>query len=860
MLWLRRELYYVNKKELPMVDGLSRFEGLTEEEAARRLAKDGPNELPTAKKRGPFRIALEIVREPMFLLLIACGSLYLILGDIKEALLLLAFVFVVVGITYFQERKTERALDALRDLSSPRALVIRSGEKKRIAGRDVVAGDLLVLSEGDRAPADSILISSAGISIDESLITGESVPVSKTPTTTRVEMERPGGDGTPFLYSGTLVVQGQGIAEVKATGSQTELGKIGRSLQTLEIENTSLQRQTGRLVKLFASIGFGMCLVVALTFGLARGDWLKGILAGLTLGMAMLPEEFPVILTIFLALGAWRLSKHNVLTRRIPAVETLGATTALCVDKTGTLTLNQMSVVDVCVDGEIFKIDDKQSSLPEKFHAIVEFSILASPADPFDPMEKAMQELGIRTLANTEHLHSGWELQREYPLSRELLSMSRVWQSPDQSEFIIAAKGAPEAIADLCHLSVGDRTELTKQIAALASSGRRVLGVARSTFQKIERLPEIQHDFNFEFLGLLGLSDPVRPGVPEAITECGNAGIRVIMITGDYPGTAQSIAREIGIPNSSEIITGSELEMMSDEDLSNRVRTVNLFARMIPEQKLRLVQALKANGEVVAMTGDGVNDAPALKAAHIGVAMGKRGTDVAREAGSIVLLDDAFESIVEGVRTGRRIFSNLKKAMLYVFVVHVPIAGLSLLPVLFGWPLMLLPIHIVFLELIIDPACTVVFESEKEDMNVMRRPPRLLNESLFGMRNLLMGLIQGGGVLAVALLVAHWTLSSFGEQTARASAFTIMVFCNLGLILLSRAGRRSLIETLRTPNKPQIWVTLGSLALLCLALFSPWVQKLFMFESLSPSVLGISFLAVVFSFIVSNFIRRWVKN
>jgi Ca2+-transporting ATPase len=836
------------------------FTGLSEEEASRRFETDGPNELPSAKKRGPSHIVMGLIREPMFLLLLACGSLYLILGDIKEALLLLAFVFVVAGITFFQERKTERALEALRDLSSPRALVIRSGKKKRIAGREVVTGDLLILSEGDRVPADSIMLSCTSMSVDESLLTGESVPVSKIPVDGKTDLGRPGGDNTPFLFSGTLVVQGQGIAEVRATGLKTEMGKIGKALQVLEVESTPLQKQTGKLVRLFASIGLIMCLAVVLTYGLTRGDWLKGILAGLTLGMAMLPEEFPVVLAIFLALGAWRLSKHNVLTRRIPAVETLGATTALCVDKTGTLTLNQMSVTDLCVDGEILEIESEGTILPEKFHALVEYAILASPADPFDPMEKAMQELGRRTLVNTEHLHPGWNLHREYPLSREFLTMSHVWQSPDRSEFIIAAKGAPEAITGLCHLSDSRKIWLNHQIGILAAKGRRVLGVARATFHRSNHLPEAQHDFDFEFIGLLGLTDPVRPGVPEAITECRKAGIRVIMITGDYPGTAQSIAREIGIQNASEVITGPDLESMSEEELTARVKTVNLFARMIPEQKLQLVQALKANGEIVAMTGDGVNDAPALKAAHIGVAMGSRGTDVAREAGSIVLLDDAFESIVKGVDTGRRIFNNLKKAMLYIFVVHVPIAGLSLVPVFLGWPLMLLPIHIVFLELIIDPACTVVFEAEQAEKGIMDRRPRSLTESLFSFRSLVVGMVQGGAVLAGVLTIVFWTLRSYNEPVARAAAFTIMVMCNLGLILLSRAGKRSLFETIRKRNSPQIWVTLGSLVFLALSLFVPWLQNLFVFARVPLDVLGISAAATVIILTIANVAKRWNES
>ncbi len=834
----------------------SRIEGLPDEEAARRVAADGPNELPSSKRRGPIAIAVEVVREPMFLLLIACGTLYLVLGDVKEALLLLGFVFVVLGITFVQERKTERALEALRDLSSPRALVVRSGEKKRIAGREVVRGDVLLLSEGDRVPADAVVLSETSLSVDESLLTGESVPVTKSAAAGAAGMARPGGDDTPFVYSGTLVVQGQGIAEVRATGVATEMGKIGKALQLLETEDTPLQRETARLVRLFAFIGLALCMTVVVVFGLTRGDWLKGLLAGLTLGMAMLPEEFPVVLTIFLALGAWRISQRRVLTRRIPAVETLGSATALCVDKTGTLTLNRMSVADLAVGDEVFEVDPKGTSLPERVHDVVEFAILASPADPFDPMERAMLELGQRRLAGTEHLHRDWELLREYPLSRELLAMSRVWRSPDRTEYVIAAKGAPEAIADLCHLPEAEVARLSERIARLAAKGRRVLGVARATFRVGEGLPGQQHDFDFELLGLLGLADPVRPGVPEAVAECARAGIRVLMITGDYPGTAQSIAREIGLPNAGEVITGPELERMGDEELSRRIRTVHLFARMVPEQKLRLVSALKANGEIVAMTGDGVNDAPALKASHIGIAMGGRGTDVARESAALVLLDDAFGSIVEAVRTGRRIFDNLRKAMLYIVAVHVPIAGLSLVPVLLGWPLALLPIHIVFLELIIDPACTVVFEAEAEEAGVMERPPRPLNEPLFGGRGLVLGLLQGLSGLAVALALFGWALSAHDETTARALAFTSMVLGNLGLILLNRAGARPLLATLRTRNRPGLFVGAGACLFLVLALFVPALRDLFGFSGLHPELLGLSVVGAALGVSAGNVARH----
>ncbi|MBK9089892.1 MAG: cation-translocating P-type ATPase [Holophagales bacterium] len=830
--------------------------GLTKEEADRRHAAEGPNELPSAKKRGPFAIALEVIKEPMFLLLIACGSLYLLLGDVKEALLLLGFVFVVVGITFVQERKTERALDALRDLSSPRALVVRSGEKKRIAGREVVRGDVLLLSEGDRVPADAAVRSATSLSVDESLLTGESVPVGKSSVGGPVDMGRPGGDDSPFVYSGTLVVKGQGVVEVLSIGAATEMGKIGKALAVLQPEDTPLQRETARLVRLFAFIGLGLCLTVVTVYTVTRGDFLKGLLAGLTLGMAMLPEEFPVVLTVFLALGAWRISQHHVLTRRMPAVETIGSATALCVDKTGTLTMNRMTVADLAVGADMLAVEPAGTLLPEAFHELVEFAILASPEDPFDPMEKAMRELGERTLAGTEHLHRDWELLREYPLSRELLAMSRVWRSPDRSEHVIAAKGAPEAIADLCHLPAEETAALDRRIAALAEKGRRVLGVARASFGTGTELPGGQHDFGFRFVGLLGLSDPVRPGVPEAIAECRRAGIRVLMITGDYPGTAQSIGREIGLEAPGNVITGPELEGMDDATLAVRVREVHLFARMVPEQKLRLVSALKGCGEIVAMTGDGVNDAPALKAAHIGIAMGGRGTDVARESAALVLLDDAFDSIVKAVRTGRRIFDNLRKAMLYIFAVHVPIAGLSLVPVLLGWPLALLPIHIVFLELIIDPACTIVFEAEADEPGVMDRPPRRLDEPLLGGRGLLLGLVQGLAVLAASVALFGWALAAHGEPVARALAFATMVLGNLGLILLNRAGTRPLLATLLTRNRPQLWVAAGATVFLVLALSVPAVRELFGFATPHPELLALSVAGALVSLGVANVARH----
>ncbi|MBN1576693.1 MAG: cation-translocating P-type ATPase [Chitinispirillaceae bacterium] len=807
--------------------------GLTQEEVSAHRDRDGFNELPTQGKRNSIEILIGVIREPMFLLLIACGVLYLLTGKFREALMLLGFVFVIIGITYYQERKTERALEALKDLSSPRAYVIRNGEKMRIPGREVVRDDIMLLAEGDRVPADCVLLHAVNFSVDESLLTGESAPVRKSAAeNTAAAIGKPGGDDLPFAFSGTLVVSGQAIGIVREIGTETELGKIGRALQTLEEERTPLQVQTGKVVRTFAVVGGVLCTMVVVVYWLTRGNLLEGFLAGLSLAMAMLPEEFPVVLTVFLALGAWRISKYRVLTRRVPAVEALGSATVLCVDKTGTLTLNQMTVADIVAGEGVYVIGSKTQALPEEFHEVVEYAILASPVDPFDPMEKAMKMLGERMLAKTEHLHASWTLQREYPLSKELLAMSRVWISPAGDDLVIAAKGAPEAVADLCHFEEPDFKWLAAKIDMLSNQGKRVIGVARARYKKAD-LPDRQHDFHFEFVGLLGLEDPVRENIKGAIEECYTAGIRTIMITGDYPGTAMSIARQIGLKNPNRHITGPELGTLTDDELGRRIKDVNIFARMVPEQKLRIVKALKMNGEVVAMTGDGVNDAPALKAAHIGVAMGGRGTDVAREAASLVLLDDDFNSIVTAVRMGRRIYDNLKKAMMYILSVHIPIAGLSLIPVLFKWPLILFPVHIVFLELIIDPACTLIFEADNDDRDVMKRKPRAIDTQLFDLPTIIRCALQGGLTLAVTIGVYLYIHADHSAEAARALSFLTLVVCNLGTILSNRSLTRFGISMLREKNKAFKWVMTGTSLLLCLVLTVPFLRGLFQFGAVS---------------------------
>lgn len=825
------------------------IKGLTQKEASEKLHAEGYNELPSSKPKNVFAIAAGVIKEPMFLLLVACGSLYLVLGDIQEGLMLLSFVFVVMGIEFFQEKKTEKALDALKDLASPRALVIRDGETSRIPGREVVKDDIVVLQEGDRVPADAVVIRNNNLLADESLLTGESVPVSKREWTEGDSVLTPGGDDLPLVYSGSMIIQGNGLVKVTATAMETEIGKIGKAIESVKEEPTKLKREINGLVKTFAIAGIILCFAIIGVYTMTRGDFLNGLLAGITLAMAMLPEEFPVVLTIFLALGAWRMSKKSVLTRKPAAIETLGSATVLCSDKTGTLTQNRMSVSKL-FNGDDFLSIVPGKDFPEPFHEVVEYGILSSQVNPFDPMEKAILKLGNTYLADSEHIHTNWTMEKEYPLSKDLLAMSRVFSRSGSKEMIIAAKGAPEAIFDLCHLDNETVRRYSEAVMKMASEGLRVLGVARAALRE-EHIPAIQHDFDFEFTGLIGLSDPVRENVPRAVRECHSAGIRVIMITGDYPVTATNIGRDVGIKNPELCITGQELQEMSEDELCRRIKDVNIFARVVPEQKLKIVNALRKNNETVAMTGDGINDAPALKSANIGIAMGEKGTDVAREASSLVLMDDNFESIVGAVRMGRRIFDNLQKSLGYIFAIHVPIAGLSLIPIFFAdLPLILWPVHIVFLELIIDPACTMIFEAEKEEKNVMARKPKDINEPFFSSGKILVSCLQGVGILIICLIVYFTGLKlGYSEETIRTMTFITLICSNIGVIFSNRSWTSGIFKIIATPNKAVAWIAGGAMVVLFTILFVPFLSDLFMFEKIKLSQLLVCMLAGFFSII-----------
>jgi P-type Ca2+ transporter type 2C len=730
--------------------------GLTDSEAGERLHKYGPNVLPAVRKVSLLWILIGTLKEPMLMLLVGTGIVYLLIGELREAIAIVASILLVIGISVTQRQRTERTLEALRDLTSPRALVIRAGTTRRIPAREIVPGDLVILNEGDRVPADGHVLDSVLLAVDESLLTGESFPVDKKPAMGRVHDHN--FDAASSVYSGTLVIRGHGIAIVRSTGTQTEIGKIGRHLSGLSTESTKLERETARVVRTFGILSLVVCLFVAGVYGLLRGDWTKGTISALALAISMVPEEFPVVLTIFMAIGAWRISQKRVLTRRFPAIEMLGAATVICADKTGTLTENRMGVHEVFVTS--------QESEAVTRDEVLRIAGLACELNTADPVDKAI------IAAGSSPTHPG-RLVREYPLSSDCMLVAKAYRQSSGSIFL-AAKGAPEQILNIAGMQPRLRQHFEAALDRMTSNGMRVIAVAKDTLPD-GLLPDDKRHLKLQTLGLIALADPIRATVPGSVAELRRAGVRVVMITGDYPRTASAIASQAGLENSSHVVTGDVVEHSDEPALQAIVRDCNVFARVRPEQKLKLVNALKANREVVAMTGDGVNDAPALKAAHIGIAMGARGSDVAREAAALVLADDDFPAIVDAVRLGRRIYDNLTKAIRYVFAIHIPIAGMAVLPVAFNWPILLMPLHIVFIELIVDPACSIAFEAEREEPRIMRKKPRNPDARLFGRSTLLLGILQGLGlfisVLAAFLLALRW---GHTEEDARAIAFTTL--------------------------------------------------------------------------------------
>ena len=786
--------------------------GLTNKEAQLKLRKGEYNELPNTETKTVLEIALSVFKEPMFMLLLACGILYIVLGDYREGIILFSSIFIIIFITFYQRQKTEKALDSLKKLSSPRTLVLRDGKTQRIPSREIVVDDVIVLNEGDRVSADAVVLDSNHLIIDESLLTGESVPVLK-------------GNQMP-IFSGSLVIQGKAKAKVTAIGVHTEFGKIGSSLKDIKPEPTRLQVEMKKLVKNLFIIGSLISLVVVVAYYETRGNFIKSLLSGLSSAMAILPEEFPVVLTVFLALGAWRLSKKNVLSRQANAIETLGSTSVLCSDKTGTITQNKMELVSIFQNHTIYTKQDFDLKKDE-IYFLCFTAMLASQTNPIDPMEQAIFN---HLNTNNDEIKKP-KLIKEYPLSKELFAMTRV-NEDETGNYNISCKGSPEAIMSLCKIEGQTLEKLKSEMTQMAAKGLRVIGVAHSK-SHLKELPEKQTDFQFEFLGFLGFEDPIRPEVKAALIECKTAGIKVVMITGDFPVTAKSIGDQIGLSELGKMMTGEELKALKDDELEKVINSISIFARVIPEQKLRIVNALKKQGHIVAMTGDGVNDAPALKAAHIGIAMGLRGTDVARESASIVLLDDNFASIVSAIRGGRKIYDNLQKAMTYIMAIHVPIIGLSLIPAFFeNLPIILLPVHIVFLELIIDPVCSIAFESEQEESDIMSRKPRHLTDTFFGRKKITQSILQGGLLLLFVLAVYLFTIKEgHTEFETRAISFSALIIGNIFLILSNLSKTRSVISVLKENNKSLLLIIFAAISMLLLTLNIPYLKTLFSFQN-----------------------------
>lgn len=832
-----------------MTNMYSNMAGLTTAEAEKLQDTYGKNELTPVKKESFIRKILHIISEPMFLLLIAAAIIYFILGEPRDGAIMLIFVIGIISIDVIQEWKTDKTLSALKDLSAPRVTVIREGKEQDIASADLVPGDLMMVCEGVKIPADGVIIKCNDLCVDESSLTGEAEGVWKVNTEnaeTSTDYWR-----KDYCYAGTLVTQGTAVVLVDKIGASTEYGKIGLNVAAAPEEATPLQKQTRSLVKLCAIIALVLFLLVALFTYLNLSDHTLGpriiesILSGITLAMAMIPEEFPVVLTVFLSMGAWRLARKQSLVRKLPSVETLGTVSVLCVDKTGTITMNQMTVQNTW-------------ALTGDEHTLIETMGLGCETNAYDPMEKAMLTYCAQHDITEEQLFNG-KLISEYAFTNELKMMGHVWHR--NGEIVIAAKGSPERILTVCDISEEEKITIIAKIEEMSLSGLRVIAVATTKPCSRQDIPSTITDCHLTFLGLIGLADPPRESVKYDIEVCNKAGIRVVMITGDNGLTASSIAKKIGMKTCDQIITGDMLNQMSDEELRERIKTCSIFSRVVPEHKMRIVRAFKDNGEIVAMTGDGVNDAPALKYADIGIAMGKRGSEVSREAADLILMDDNFTTIVETVKDGRRIYDNIRKAVGYIFTIHIPIAFASLLGPFLGIQpiaLLMLPLHVVLLELIIDPTCSIILERQPAETDIMDRPPRDPKEKMVTSKILIKSILQGVVMFAASFGTYLYMLHNdpANATTARAMGLSIIILSNLLLVQVISSDHDFAFRSVARLAKDKVmWLALaGTTFMLVVILYSP----LNTFLKLAP-LSGIQLLAVIGIAIVASMWYELVK-
>ncbi|MEG2109540.1 MAG: cation-translocating P-type ATPase [Clostridium sp.] len=828
------------------------MKGLTNDEAKAIQEKVGKNQLIPEKKESFFMKIIEVIKEPMFLLLMVAAIIYFVLGEPKDGLIMLVFVVGVISIEVIQEWKTDKTLKALKNLSAPHIEVIRDFEKLVINSEDLVPGDLMIVTEGVKIPADGEVIDSSDLCIDESSLTGEAEGVWK--YNSNVEYDSSNDYfRRDYCYAGTLAIQGSGVILVKKIGASTEYGKIGKDISETVESSTPLQRQTGKLVKVCAGIaGVFFALVSSITYLnldtlILKDRIIQSILSGVTLAMAMIPEEFPVVLTVFLSMGAWRLAKKNSLVRKLPSVETLGAISVLCVDKTGTITMNQMTLSNTWSKEN----DNKR---------LLEVMGMACETEAYDPMEKAMIKYCEENGISKDSLFNG-ELITEYSFTNESKMMGHVWKRDEG--IVVASKGSPEKILSICNVNEIERKEIENKIFEMSTKGLRVIGVGEMKVKDEEEVKDTLEECDLKFLGLVGLLDPPRDGIKEDIEECNKASIRVVMITGDNGITASSIAKKVGISHSDEIITGDELNKMSDEELREKVKHVSIFSRVIPEHKMRIVKAFKDNGEIVGMTGDGVNDAPALKYADIGIAMGKRGSEVSREAADLILLDDNFSTIVDTVKDGRRIYDNIRKAVGYIFTIHIPIAFSALLAPILGIGsslLLLLPVHVVLLELIIDPTCSIVLERQPAEEDIMKRKPRDPNESILTKGVLIKSIIQGLAIFAASFGTYYIYLNNgYGDANiARTMGLSIIIISNILLVQVNSSNSEFAYKSLKNLVKDKVmwFVNGGAIAGLLIIMYTPIAN----FLKLAPLgfkelliVIGAAFVAVMWYELVKFF-------
>ena len=829
--------------------------GLTDEEVKNLQKKYGRNILVPEKKQSFFKKIFSVLKEPMFLLLLIAATIYFILGKPNDGIIMLVFVIGVISIDILQKWKTDKTLSALRDLSAPRIKVIRNGIEVSINSEDLVPGDLMIINEGIKIPADGYIIKCNDFCVNESSLTGESEVVWKCVNDSNNE----GYWKKNYCYAGTLAIQGSAIIKIDKIGAETEYGKIGSNIFISPEESTPLQKQTNKLVKICSYIAIALFLSVSVItyFNLSelslKNRLIESILSGITLAMAMIPEEFPVILTVFLSMGAWRLAKKNSLIKKLPSVETLGSVSVLCVDKTGTITMNNMTVTD------IWSINDNTNDLLLTMG-------MACETEAYDPMEHAILSYCKKNNLDEETLFNG-ELITEYPFTNERKMMGHVWYK--NNEIIIASKSSPEKLLSLCGLNYKTKKIIENKILTMAEKGLRVIAVGKSTLSSKDDIPSELENCSLTFLGLIGLQDPPKESIKNDIQECIKAGIRVVMITGDNGITASAIAKQIGIPNSEHVITGDMINEMSDKELKEKISNVNIFSRVIPEHKMRIVKAFKENGEIVAMTGDGVNDAPALKYADIGIAMGKHGSDVSREAADLILLDDNFSTIADTVRDGRRIYDNIRKAIGYVLAIHIPIAFASLIAPLLGitsTSLLLLPIHVVLLEIIIDPTCSIVLERQPAEKNIMNRKPRSPKENILTLNILTKSIIQGIVLFIVSFGTYYLYLNNntYSISLARSMGLSIIVISNLLLVYVNSSNTEYAYKSFLKLSKDKVmWlVLLITIIGLGVILYTP-LSSLFELSPLSIRQIIVVILASFISIMwydVIKFLKLKVKN